>query len=129
MIDRRSTLAAGATLALALGLPTESFAVPGAPALDVIDLSVWPGERGALARILIHSGDMLQPQHVERAPRSRALAALLSPANAVLFREYLRFERGVTVQERAFEAARSAVLIVARWDVDGDNRADGRTAL
>lgn len=116
MIDRRSTLAAGATLALCLAVPAGGFAMEEPAALDIIDLTVWPGDGGASARILIGKGAHLRLEHIERVPRSRALTALLSPANAVLLREFLRFERGVTVRERFFEAAPAALLMTAAWD-------------
>ena len=121
MIDRRSILAAGATLALDALLPAECLAMQASPVLDVIDLSVWEGGGSAPARILIRSGAYLQSGHVEKTPHSRTLTALLSPANAELFKEYLRFERGVVVQERPFATTREALLMTASWDSAGDN--------
>jgi hypothetical protein len=116
VIDRRSMLAAGATLALDLVLPAGCLAMQASPILDVIDLSVWEGEGRAPARILIGAGAYLRSEQVEKELRSRLLTALLSPANAELFREYLRFERGVIVQEQPFATTRGALLMTASRD-------------
>lgn len=124
MIDRRSMLLTGAALGATMVLPSIADATTrfASPKFDVIDLAVWTGNRHAPARALIEPGGFLHPDHLRREPLARSFIALLSPANAVLFAEHLRFEPGVIVKNASpamvSMALAHARIVMARWSRD-----------
>lgn len=125
MIDRRSMLLTGAALGATMVLPGIANATTSTvvPEFDVIDLAVWTGERHAPAPVLIEPGSFLRPHHLVRKPGSRSLTALLSPANALLLAEYLRFEPRLMLEEHAVSAKidialTHARIVTASWTSD-----------
>jgi len=120
MIDRRSMLLTGVALGATMALPSVADATSFAsPEFDVIDLAVWTGHGHAPGRVLIEPGSFLRPDHLMRVPHSRSFTALLSPANAILFAEHLRFEPGVIVEHSSpttiSMALAHARIVTARW--------------
>jgi hypothetical protein len=109
VMDRRSILQAGVTLGAGMLLPAASRAIPPAAALifDVIDRSVWVGKGDVKAYLVLDPGSFLSLEHLANRPRRSSLTALLSPANAFLLAEYLRFDPDVVIEEHSCPVAQA----------------------
>lgn len=104
MISRRSILQlAGAAVAANLVRPVaaEGRLDEFPDVFDIIDASVWIGSGDPPARHSLPSGTFLSPDHEAFANGNAPVIALLSPANARLLAEFLRFEPGWHVADRA----------------------------
>lgn len=96
MMDRRSLLVAGIGLGTMALAPAASVLRGASPVqLDMIDLDVWTGKGAPPAAAILGKGLFLLPEHWAMTNSTRQLTALLSPANALLFAEYLRFDHRV----------------------------------
>lgn len=124
MIDRRAVLRGSAVMCAVAAAPAVAAPFNGEPCLhlDIVDENVvWRGA-GRRATMRIGQGQFMQPD-LALQPASKRLVALLSPANAALLREYVRFERGITLEDRPYPAFASemgairpdARLVMVRW--------------
>lgn len=101
MIDRRTLITAGLVGGVGLALPWTALAADhrATDPFDLIDLAAWRGPANPAAAMTIPRGTFLLPDHA--ALSGQNCRALLSPANAVLFEEYLRDRRNLTAVSRA----------------------------
>ena len=121
MIARRSLMIAGLGLGTNLLLPPAASALAAAVPLefDIIDLDIWTGPGVVPARTVIGPGAFLRADHCVPKGAAHRLTALLSPANAALLGEFLRFDRGVAIEERGANlrglARAHARVVTVRW--------------
>jgi len=121
MIARRFLMIAGLSLGTKLVLPPAAFALAAAVPLefDIVDLDMWTGPGAVPARKVIDPGAFLRPEHCVPRDAAHRFTALLSPANAALLAEFLRFDRGVVIEERGADlrglARAHARIMTIRW--------------
>lgn len=101
MIKRREFLhaSAAAATATAASLPGATLARSMPASFDIVDDGVVRGDPGLPAKLRIETGTFLSPVQARR-PASDQLTALLSPANAALLAEYVRFDKGVRLDDQ-----------------------------
>ncbi len=125
MIKRREFLHASAAATAAASLPGAALARTIPANLDIVEAGMVHGDPGVPAKLRIETGTFLSPAQARR-PASDRLTALLSPANAALLGEYVRFEHGVRLDDRPFPALGlpasltirpDARLVTVRWTV------------
>lgn len=103
MIKRREFLRASATATAAASLPGAALARPMPANFDIVEVDMVRGDPGLSAKLRIESGAFLNPKQARR-PLSNRLTALLSPANAALLAEYVRFDLRVRLDDQPFPA-------------------------
>lgn len=123
MIDRRTALTVGVVFGANLIGPAALRGRASLPHVefDLIDLSVWTGKGKAPAYRFVDQGGFLLPEHLNQIGKAQHLTFALSPANAMLLAEYLRFDRHVTLEEKVVGADTSTMLradariVTVRW--------------
>lgn len=125
MIHRREFLRAGAAATAAASLPGAALARQIPATFDIVEVDMVRGAPGLPAKLRIETGAFLTPLDARR-PGGARLTALLSPANAVLLAEYVRFEPGVRLDDQPFPASDlpshlsirpDARLVTVHWTV------------
>lgn len=117
MIQRRDFLHAGAaaTVAAAASLPAAALARPTPATFDIVEVDMVRGAPRLPAKLRIETGAFLPPSAARR-PGGDRLTALLSPANAALLAEYVRFEPGVRTDDQPFPASGLPPHLIIRPD-------------
>lgn len=103
MIGRREFLHASAAATAAASLPCAARARPVPTNFDIVEEGMVFSVQDLPATLRIAAGTFLSPAQARR-PAGDRLTALLSPANAALLAEYMRFEHGVRLDDQPFPA-------------------------
>lgn len=115
MIKRREFLRTSATVTAAISLHRPALARPMPANFDIVEVGIVCGDPGLAAKLRIQSGTFLSPNQAMR-PESNRLTALLSPGNAALLAEYVRFEHGINLDDQPFPAFGLPATLTVRPD-------------
>lgn len=115
MIGRREFLHASAVATAAMSLPDAPLARPLPATFDIVEEGLVHGVEQLPAEVRIETGTFLNPAQTRRRATGK-LTALLSPANAALLAEYVRFDHGVRLNDRPFPAFELPASLTIRPD-------------
>lgn len=103
MIRRREFILTSAAASTVVLLPGAALARPALANFDIVEVGMIRGVPGVSGTLRIANGAFLTPDQARR-PVGNRLLALLSPANAALLGEYVRFDQGVKLDDQPFPA-------------------------